>query len=60
MILQASLDSWLSLASTVFAAVAAVATIVAVMYARKTVNDSPARARCVVHSDPHAPERTAN
>lgn len=40
MILPASFGSWLSLASTVFAAVAAVATIVAVMYARQTVNAS--------------------
>jgi hypothetical protein len=47
MILQASLDSWFSLASTVFAAVAAVATIVAVIYARKTVNESKAATKAV-------------
>jgi hypothetical protein len=47
MILQASLGSWLSLASTVFAAVAAIATIVAVIYARKTVNESKAATKAV-------------
>ena len=47
MILEASLGSWLSAASTVFAAVAAIATIVAVIYARKTVNESRAATKAV-------------
>ena len=47
MILQASLGSWFSLASTIFAAVAAIATIVAVIYARKTVNESQAATKAM-------------
>ena len=47
MILQASLGSWLSVASTVFASVAAVATIVAVIYARKMVNESKAATKAM-------------
>lgn len=47
MILQASLGSWLSVASTVFASAAAVATIAAVIYARKTVNESQAATKAM-------------
>lgn len=48
MILQASFGSWLSVASTVFAAVAAIATIVAVIYARETVRESQAATKTIV------------
>jgi hypothetical protein len=51
MIREASLGCWLSAASTVFAAVAAIATIVAVLYARKTVKES--RAATTAEADQH-------
>lgn len=47
MILSAhvSFDTWLSVASTLFAAIAAVATVIAVKFARKTVTESEAATR---------------
>lgn len=47
MILLGSLGSSLAGASTVFAAVAAIATIVAVVYARKTVQESEAASKAM-------------
>lgn len=47
MILAASLSGWRSAASTAFAAVAAIATIVGVIYARRTVSESRTATKAV-------------